>query len=605
MSEVLRRLAAIVIADACGYTRLMEVDEERTRDQINLHRSTFKKLASKHNGRVLDISGDSILSEYMSVQSAIEFAADFQERMVAENRLFIDVDRMLFRIGINVGDVLDDGQDLYGDAINTAERLQTLATPGGVCISGAAHDLIDGRVSFSFHFLREQKVKNKSKPIRVYQMMESECAVWPSGQSEALSQESVRPGVAVLPFKCLGGDDDQQYLGDGIAEDIITELSKFQNIHVLARSTAFAYRQENEYLSRLFANLNVQYALEGSVRSVGRKIRISAQLVDCQTSKQIWGDRYTRNADAILDVQDEVVRLLVGMLENLLAINSDAAAPSSHSNIHHAYDYWLRGKRLSGKSNIHGNLVAISYFEKALKYDSSFSRVYTSLALTYNNNEFVGPGYEKWSEETSIARNYAQKALSLDPTDTLAHINLGWSYLQEREFDKARRHYDIAGDIAPNDADTLVLRGSAYAFCGNVDESMRLISRALTLNPVNPVFYTETKAVLCFVTRRFDECVAIFQQTPPSSIYCLAVWASALNHLGDSSPVNSTISSFVKQMRMHWRGKVELNAEQCIRWLNRRLPFKRAEDQNLLVDGLSHLSTNLLHSEGHNQATDN
>ena len=579
----------------------MEVDEERTRNQINLHRSTFTELTSEHNGRVLDTSGDSILSEYTSVQSAIEFAANFQELMTAENRSFIEADRMLFRLGINVGDVLDDGQCLYGDAINTAARLQALATPGGICISGAVHDLIDGRVSFSFHFLREQKVKNKSRAIRVYQMMESENTDCPVGQSEVLSQELVSPGIAVLPFKCLGGDDDQQYLGDGIAEDIITELSKFQNIHVLARSTAFSYRQENNYLSRLFANLNVQYALEGSIRSVGRKIRISAQLVDCQTYKQIWGDRYTRNADAILDVQDEVVRLLVGMLENLLASNSDAGTPGSHSNIHHAYDYWLRGKRLSGKSSIHGNLVAISYFEKALKYDSSFSRVYTSLATTYNDNEFVGPGYEKWSEETSIARGYAQKALSLDPTDALAHINLGWSYLQEREFDKARRHYDIAGDIAPNDADMLVLRGGAYAFCGNVEEAISLITRALTLNPVNPVFYAETKAVLCFLTRRFDECVEIFQRTPPSSIYCLAVWASALNHLGDSRAVNSTISSFVKQMRLHWRGKIEIDAGQCICWLNRRLPFRRPEDQSLLTDGLLHLSANLLHSESYEQ----
>ncbi|KAA3622453.1 MAG: adenylate/guanylate cyclase domain-containing protein, partial [Proteobacteria bacterium] len=423
MSEARRKLTAVLVADVQGYTRLMEIDEENTRRLLNVHRERFAELSSRYGGRVIDTSGDSVLAEFESVQHAVECAVEFQLAVSAFNGETPYSERMEYRIGVNVGDVLDDGISIYGDAVNTTARIQSLAPPGGVCVSGAVREIIEGRVRFGFQFLREQRVKNRSRSVRVFRVMmepRTDLRRFPGSIPIKLTLGD-EPGIAVLPFNNLEPDPEKQYLGDGIAEDIITELSRFRSIHVMARTTSFSYRDEEDRLSKLRDELNVQYALEGSIRSVGRRIRITAQLVECETGKHIWGDRYTHDADAISEVQDEVVSLIVSMLENRLLKDRMQTSARRSGQTRRAYDLWLRGNQLLERLNVEAADQAEQLFLQATRLDSGFARAHAGLAAVLYLRASLMPGKAGWYTELQRALDHSRTAVRLDPADGRSH----------------------------------------------------------------------------------------------------------------------------------------------------------------------------------------
>jgi adenylate cyclase len=594
MSEALRKLTAVLVADVQGYTRLMEADEEQTRQQINQHRVTFLNLSKHHGGRVLDTSGDSILAEFASVQLAVECAAKFQSSVQKDNQDLSSLQRMEFRVGVNVGDVLDDGDAIYGDAVNTAARIQALASPGGVCVSGAVQDLVEGRVAFGFQFIREQRVKNKRRSIQVYRMLLEP----PQAGSDELPNyrklpTSSEPAIAVLPFQNLGGDSAQQYFGDGIAEDIITELSRFRSIKVLARTTSFSYRDESDCFTKLSNELNVQYALEGSVRSVGERVRITAQLVDCASGKQLWGDRYTHDADAIFEVQDEVVSLIVGMLENRLLKDRGRSAVRVNSNAHRAYDYWLRGNQLLEPRTRENNYKAAHYFQKAIDLDAGFSRAYTSLAALCYSSMTLDPGAEESHSYSQKAIDYTRRALELDPSDGRAHANIGWGYLLQRDFEKARHHYEIAGDLNPNDADILVGRGRAQVLYGNNEGALDLVSRALRLNPVHPAYYLQYQGLVQLFAGRFEDSAHTFTQNPPTTPENMALLACA-HGLNENRELAAMFAKeFFSSTQKAWRGNKFPDNSGCLKWLQMMVPLNNRADRDLLELGLERAGVSL------------
>ena len=585
-TEVRPRLTAVLIADVKGYTSLMERDDARTRGQLKRHRDKFHALARRRGGRVLDTSGDSILAEFPSARGAVEAAAAFQAALGEDNDGLALDERMEFRVGVNVGDVLDDGETICGDAVNTAARIQQLAAPGGVCISGTVQELVEGRVPFGFQSMRERRVKNKSRPVRVFRVLLDAHPATAVGEGPTPQPvASHEPVIAVLPFQCLGGDPAQQYLGDGIAEDIITDLSRFRSVNVLARTTSFAFRDEDDRLRRLHDELNVQYALEGSVRSVGSRVRVTAQLVDCAAARPIWGDRYTHDAGAIFDVQDEVVSLIVGTIENRIV--KDRPRSLTNGGAHKAYDYWLRGNRLLERASYRSNQEAASYFERALELEPEFARAYTSLASVGFSNLTLAPHVDGWHEEHRRTFDHARKALALEPADGRVHACMGWGFLLSRDFDKARLHYEIAGDLSPNDAEVLVHRGRARVFHGEAGGGLKLIDHALRLNPIRPRLYLESLGLAQFFCRRFEDCVRTFTQSPPATPENAALWACAQGMAGDLDAARRHGREFLDRTRDNWRGRDAPDDAECVGWLKLVLPMRDAGDRALLAKGLA------------------
>ncbi len=588
MRDPPRRLMAVLVADVQGYTRLMERNEEHTRLTLNCHRLRFQNFARSHDGRVVDTAGDSILAEFPSVRRSVECAVAFQCAMDEFNADVKHCERMEFRVGINAGDVLDDNVSIWGDVVNTAARIQELAAPGGVCVSGVVQDMVAGSAAVGFQFLREQRVKNRSRPICVYRVLMAAQATSRSSESVAPLKLSMpgEPGIAVLPFQNPGLDPTRQYIGDGIAEDIITELSRFPSINVVARTTSFSYRHEDDCFRKLRDELNVQYALEGSVRSVGQKIRITAQLVDCDSGNHIWCDCYTHDAEAIFDVQDEVVSLIVSMLENRMMKDRLCVSVKSSSKTHKAYDYWLRGNQLIENLNYENNRQAAGFFHKAIELDPNFSRAYTSLASICFRRLALGPGEPDWQLDNHQAFQYCRKALSLDSSDGRAHVNMGWAYFLKRDFENGRRHYGIAGDLNPNDADILVGRGRAQAFLGEAEVGLEFVNRALRLNPVHPKYYLEYLAMVQFFARRFEDCAHTFAQSPPTTPENTALLASAHSHLDQRETARMAVHDFIRSFRDCWQGAEKPSVEQCVDWLSLVLPLQKIDDRELFGEGL-------------------
>ncbi|MFT7530726.1 MAG: adenylate cyclase [Gammaproteobacteria bacterium] len=598
LKKPLRKLTTVLIADVQGYTRLMENDENFTRLSVTRHRENFTQLTKRFEGKVLDKSGDSIFAEYSSSQNAVECAVEFQLQCFREN-LELQPDRkMEFRIGMNAGDVLDDGISIYGDAVNTAARLQELSSPGGICVSSVLHDLVDGRVEFQFQFLREQKVKNKRRSVRVYQL-----------QMESLLSNSVKtiqgtetkktrlPSIAVLPFQNLAGDDSRQYLGDGLAEDITIELSRFDSINVLAKTTAFSYRDQSSYISKLFQDQGVQFVLEGSVRAVDDRIRISAQLVECRTAKQIWADRYTRQASAIFEVQDEVVGLIVSMLEGRLNTERLKNQASLYPVRHKAYDFWLRGKQLLEEGQSSDTNRCLELFQQAVALDGNFARAYASMASIYLQKIDNEPGIDSFHHSLDLACRYSQTAVRLDPADARAHIHLGWSYMLQRKFSEARHHYDVAGNLNPGDANILIARSRAYAYLDDVISAQQTAKHSLLLNPQHPDYYADYLGAVFLLCGKVDEATKAFSLSKSLSYNGRFFQIASLVQQTRKRDTDASMTKLLDEIADAWVDTKSADEEHPMEWLMKINPLKTG---GILVDsetGFGLLNLPIAHSK--------
>ncbi len=567
----------------------MELDEEGTRHTLNLHRGRLGELVQASGGRVIDATGDSVLAEFPSVQRAVECAVEFQRGVTLHNTGVSHLEQMEFRIGVNVGDVLEDGMGICGDTVNIAARIQALAAPGGVCVSGAVRELVEGRVRFGFQFLREQRVKNKSRSVRVFRVLTGQridLRSFPGSVPMRLTL-SDEPGIAVLPFSNRGGGEERQYLGDGIAEDIITELSRFRSIHVMARATSFSYRDESDRYRKLLEELNVQYALEGSIRTVGAKVRITTQLVECETGKQIWGDHYTHDADAIFDVQDEVVSLIVSMLENRLLKDRVRLPARSTVHTHRAYDLWLQGNQTLERMGEGAAEIAETWFNKAIELDPGFSRAYSSLSAIHYRRATAAPGAGDFDGRIARALELSRTALRLDPSDGRAYAHVGWGCLLTRDFEAARHHYDLAGDINPNDADILIARARAEGLLGEPDDGIELATRALRLNPVHPRHYLEYMGEIKFFAGRYDDCVHTFVTHDTMALENAALLAAAHGLIGARASAREAAERFLALAAASWRGDGSPGTLQCLAWLDRLLPLRDPQDRRRVFEGLA------------------
>lgn len=525
-----RKLAAILSTDVVGYSRLMEDNEEATIQSINAHRKSISTLVEQHRGRVVDTTGDNIMAEFSSVVDAVQCAVEIQKELSGRNAALADNRRMLFRIGVNLGDVVEEDDKIYGDGVNIAARLEALAEAGGICISRTAYGQVKKKLNLGYEYLGEHSVKNISEPVHVYKvLMDADAAGKVIGekrkekrrmtlavviallvglgglagwylyieQTKRITPASVdkmalplpdKPSIAVLPFDNLSGDPDQEYFGDGLSEAIITALSYTPKLFVIARNSSFVYKGKPVKIQQVAEDLGVQYVLEGSFQKSGDRLRITAQLIDAITGRHLWADRYDRELKDIFALQDEIIQKILTSIQVKLTMGEQARVWGKSTNNLKVYLKYLQAREIGRQHTLASIVKARGMLEEIIEIDPEFSIGYYSLGSGYLNEVWFG-----WSKsrekDMEMAVEFAQKALDLDESSPHAHSLMGSISLGKRQYDKAITWGKQAVTLSPNNADIMALFAITLHNADKLEEAILYFKKAIRLNPFPPAFY--------------------------------------------------------------------------------------------------------------------
>ena len=477
-----RRLSAILAADVVGYSRLMGIDESGTLQALNRHRCELVDIRiSDYKGRIVKLTGDGILAEFQSVVNAVACAAEIQRSMSARNENVPKDERVEFRIGINLGDVVVENGDIFGDGVNLAARLERIAPPGGIAVSASVRDQVGSRLNLGFEFIGEHSLKNIRQPVQVYTV-----TFVPPTSARLVAQNRNTCFIAVLPFTNMSGDADQDYFSDGITEDIITDLSKISSLHVVPRNTIFTYKGTSVKVKPLAQELGVRYVLEGSVRIVGKRVRISGQLIDTANGDHLWAERYDRDMTDIFAIQDEITHAIVGQLKvRLLPEEKKAIANEPTANVE-AYTYYLRGRQLSHTWTKSYLQLARRMFCKAVELDPDYARAYAGIAD-------CDAAIRDWAPDDVPLRRILEmnaRALALDPDLPEAHASHGLALHQSGYDDRAAAAFERALTLDPNLFEANFHYARFFFMHGNFAESVHYFTRAAEIRPddyVSPI----------------------------------------------------------------------------------------------------------------------
>ncbi len=508
--RVQRRLAAILAADVVGYSRLMGQDEAGTLARLkNLRAEFLYPKVAEHGGRIVKTTGDGTLIEFASAVDAVSHAVDVQRGMAERNASLPDHEQIQLRLGINVGDIIIDADDIYGDGVNVAARLEALAEPGGICISARVHDYARGRLDIEFDDLGQRNLKNIDEPVRIFRVRLDD--VTPASPAERATARTVadRPSVAVLPFQNMSGDVEQEYFADGITEDIITDLSQVSGLFVIARNSSFVFKGQSVDVKEVGHKLGVKYVLEGSVRRAGDTVRINAQLVDAASGGHLWAKRYDRKIEDIFALQDEITDQIVAALEVNLTSADEARADRRPSASVAAYDLFLKGRSSYFRYTPEDHAAAKKYFEQAIEIDPNFADTYSFLSYLYAAAwNLMYPGFEDGLER---ALPMAEKAVSLDPDSAIAHMRLGWTLCFRREYDQALSSFETARTLGPDISEVCAYYGQFLNFLGRADEALELLDKAYRLDPIAPTGWEFMVGCSYWVMRRYNEAASRFR----------------------------------------------------------------------------------------------
>jgi adenylate cyclase len=505
-----RKLVAILHADVKGYSRLMEEDEVGTLRTLTTYRAATDALIEQHRGRIVGTAGDSILAEFASPVEAVQCAVDIQQALRPRNADLPPNRRMEFRIGINVGDVMVGGPQIYGDGVNIAARLEALAEGGGICISGTVYDQVENKLPLLYESLGEQTVKNIKKPVRMYRVgLEGEAVASLGREKDEVTLPSLtlpdKPSIAVLPFVNMSSDPEQEYFSDGMTEDLITDLSKLSGLFVIARHSVFTYKSKAVKIQEVCRELGVRYAVEGSVRKVGNRVRINTQLIDAPTGHHLWAERYDRELTDIFALQDEVTEQIVAALQVTLTTGEHQQLRRPPTVNLEAYDYALRGWEYFHRATKDDNAQARQLFELALECDPEFAGAYAGAGMTYWLEWLL-----QWNEDPRMlerALELTQKAVALDDSLSQAHTLLGWVYLSKNREAEALAEIERAIALNPNDADAYARLGGALIFVGRPGEAIELEEKAMRLDPHYPPLYLFFLGLAYYWTGHAEEAV--------------------------------------------------------------------------------------------------
>jgi len=505
-----RRLAAILVADVVGYSRLMELDEVGTLTALKAHRDElFDPVIAEHRGRIVKLMGDGTLVEFASVVDAVTCAVAIQKRMAGRGDSVAGDQPIELRIGVHLGDIIVEGEDIYGAGVNVAARLEGLAEPGGICLSGDAYRQVRGKVEVDFEDLGEREVKNLAEPLRVYRVALERLSSAAAPRTAGPLPLPDKPSIAVLPFDNMSGDPEQDYFSDGITEDIITELSRFPELFVIARNSSFAVKGKAVDIKDAARKLGVRFVVEGSVRKAGNRVRITAQLVDASVGGHIWADRYDRELEDIFEVQDDVVRAIATVLPGRIAdANIERSRRKPTENLS-ALDYLLRGNYLAPRRDgKHDD--AIAAYKKAIELDPGCAAAYAGIAFT----EIKKIWDLSTSDDDPIGRAYdnARKALAIDDHDYRSHGVMGLIYTERGEHESARLHLERALTLNPNSTQIMGIWSLFLAYSGDCEGAIETYHRAARLDPYNAeTLDLEVLAEAYFMTKQYNKSIAVLK----------------------------------------------------------------------------------------------
>ena len=568
--RVERRLAAIMAVDIVGYSRLVETDEARTLADIRRIRAQISsRLIAEHRGRIVKLMGDGAIIEFGSVVDAVACAVALQEEVTKDQAEVPSEHRIVYRIGISLGDVVVEGDDLLGDGINIAARLEALADPGGICISDTVWKQLAGKSSVAFEDIGERKLKNMAQPVRVFRWGEATAAAVPATPLPLPE----KPSIAVLPFDNLSGQPEETYFSDGITEDIITGLARFHSLFVIARNSSFAFRGKPIDVAEIGRRLGVSYLLEGSVRRAGERVRISAQLVEAAGGAHVWAERYDRSLGDVFAVQDEVAQVivstLVGRIENA-SLKRSAQTPTDNLT---AYLCLLRGIAHFRGYAADDNQKACEMFERAVGLDPQYAVAHAYLAAV----RVAMCGYASAPAEVLAAsRALGMHAVELDPQESRCHRLLSNIYLYSRDHDAAEHHLRRSIDLNPNDADSLIQMGYLQVLRGRPD-ALEWMEAAIRLNPFHPTWYNADFGVAFYSLRRYAEAAQAFKRLLDPWQWSRARLAACYAQLGQDQKAQAQAAEVMR-----------LNPAFSINeYFRTSILLEREEDREHLREGLT------------------
>jgi adenylate cyclase len=615
-----RRLSAIFAADMVGYSRLMEADEIGTLQRQKTHRSELiNPTFEEYHGRIVKEMGDGILVEFPSVVEAVQCAVTIQQEMIDREADVSDDLHIQYRIGVNLGDIVIEGDDIFGDGVNIAARLEQMAESGGICISGTAYDHLKSKVEVGYEFLGEVQVKNIKQAVRAYRVLTDPDQVGVTvGEKRIrlaithrfaamaavlmvaiigsvawwwLQQRNVepidpskiaivlpdKPSIAVLPFDNMSNDPQQDYFSDGITEDLITDLSQISGLFVIARNSVFTYKGRAVKIQTVGRELGVKYVLEGSIRKQGNRVRINAQLVDSQTGGHLWAERFDRDFDDIFALQDEVVEKIVLALQVRLTTNEKRGLLSPHTNSTKAYDIFLQGRKEFIRRSKDGNGIALALFEDAVNLDSQFARGYAYLAWAHTR-EFIDGWSDNSANSLKLARNLVDKAVAIDNRLPLPHFVNGLVALYEKDHEKALASMAKAIALDPNFSDAYAVTTRILNLAGRPETGLKPMETAMRLSPNRPQAYFFILGTAYFGLGRYEDAAKMFKKAlerNPSAQrprMWLAATYSMLDQIEDAEWEASEILS--------------LNPNFSISQIGRVIPFKNPAHLEILINGL-------------------
>ncbi len=552
-----RRLTAILAADVVGYSRLMGEDEEGVLTALKTHRNEFvHPKVEEYNGRIVKLMGDGELIEFASAVDAVTCAVNIQRGMAERNAQTPAEKRIEYRIGINVGDIIVDGDDIYGDGVNIAARVEGLADPGGICISRTTRDQVRDKLDFVLEDMGEIKFKNIARPVRVFRVLDG-AKKSTGGITATSTQDAIalpdKPSIAVLSFDNMSGDPEQEYFADGIAEDVITALSRFRSLFVIARNSSFSYKGTSPDIRTVARELGVRYVVEGSVRKAGNRVRITAQLIDATSGNHLWADRFDGSLDDVFDLQDQITEQIVVAVEpEIQARERERARRTPPGNLD-AWELVQRGLSHFYRVNKTDRAEAIRLFQEAIALDPEFAVPHAYLAYTLCASRSVMLGdAEDMAKALALARASAERAASLDPNEPMAHLALGRLHVFTGETEMAIAEMQSAIAVNPNFAWGHHGLGFAYSYsAGQWEQALPHLDAALRLSPRSPMLWSTlmTKGSALRFLGRHDEAIAYCRQAcqfPDSGFFPYMHFAAALAEAGQKSEAQATVEKAIQ-----------------------------------------------------------
>jgi adenylate cyclase len=539
---VQRKLAAILSADVAGFSRLMSEDEAGTVRTLETCRNVVADVIARHRGRVVDMPGDNVLAEFASAVDAVQAAAAMQAQLTECNAALPEPRRMTFRIGVNLGDVIEDQGRIYGDGVNISARIEALAEPGGICVSAKVHDEVRRKLDLAFEDMGEHELKNIATPVRVFRL-----GGRAGRQGAAAPAKRAKPSIFVHPFANMSGEAEQEFFADGLTEDIITELSRFHELFVISRNSSFKYKGKPLEVQKVANEMNVHYVVEGSVRKAGNRVRITVQLIDAETDHHLWAERYDRELADIFAVQDELTTAIAAILPGRVEAATRARAGRKPPDNMAAYECALAAKVLHHRSTREDNAQALRLIERAIELDRNYGHAHAWRACILGQQWIYSWCEDKDATWIQLAEEL-KVALALDDNDSDVHRILAALNINKNEFDKAAYHQGRALSLNPNDDLIVVQHGELLTWLGQPEEGIEWIRKAMRLNPYHPARFWYHLARAFFAARRYAEAVDAIQHITAPDHVSLALLAAAYAQMGNQAAAAEHALEVVKRM---------------------------------------------------------